>query len=100
MERCVGKAFHMSHSAITRTIVRTIGAYIPAVFLGLYLQSSTDVVAARTILLLLPIVTLSIARSRTIAVSDFATPRLVAVPQTNTEIAEPIPALSFISRAS
>jgi hypothetical protein len=90
----------MSQTAITRRILLTIGAYIPAVFLGLYLQSSTDAFGARAILLLLPIVTLSIARSRTIAVSDFATPHLVAVPQTGSEIAEPIPALSFIGRAS
>lgn len=90
----------MSQTAITRKILLTIGAYIPAVFLSLYLQSSTDVVAARAILLLLPIVTLSIARSRTISVPDFATPHLVAMPQSSNEFIESIPELSFISRAS
>ena len=90
----------MSKPAITRPIVRTIGAYIPAVLLGLYLKSSADVVVAQGILFLLPIATLSIARSRTASISDITIPHLAVVTHSSNEATEQIPAFSFISRAS
>lgn len=92
--------FDMSKTAITRHIIRTMGSYTPAVFLGLYLQSSADVIAARGVLFLLPIITLSIARSRATSISDITIPHLAVVAQSSTESAEPTPAFSFISRAS
>jgi hypothetical protein len=95
MERCVGKAFHMSHSAITRSSLPTIGAYIPAVFLGAYLQSSSQIPFVQAILFSLPIITLGIARSRT-----NTAPHLVSVPQPDIDMAEHTPVFSFISRAS
>lgn len=85
----------MSHSAITRSSLPTIGAYIPAVFLGAYLQSSSQIPFVQAVLFSLPIITLGIARSRT-----NSAPHLVSVPQLDTDLVEDIPVFSFISRAS
>ncbi len=91
----MGKALHMSNSAITRSALPTIGAYVPAVLLGAYLQSSSQTPFVQVVLFFLPIITLGIARSR----ADTA-PHLVAVPQQETDMVEHIPVFSFISRAS
>ena len=85
----------MNHTAITRSIPLTVGAYIPAVFLGAYLQSSSDIPLVRAILFGLPIITFIIARTRT-----NKAPHLASVPQHNSEIVEQVPLFSFMSRAS
>ena len=85
----------MSHSAITRSALPPFRAYIPAVLLGAYLQSSSQILLVQVVLFCLPIITLGIARSRT-----ETAPHLVAVPQQDTEMVEHIPVFSFISRAS
>jgi hypothetical protein len=99
MERCLRNDFVMSTTAITRSSLPTIGAYIPAVFLGAYLQSSSQIPFVQAILFSLPIITLGIARSRTLP-APTATPHLVSVPQPDIDTAEHTPAFSFISRAS
>lgn len=89
----------MSTAAITRPTLPIIGAYIPAVFLGAYLQSSSDFAAAKSVLFLLPVVTLAIARARTSSTSATAT-HLAAVPEMHHDNTELVPVLSLISRAS
>ena len=99
MERCLRNDFVMSISAITRPTLLALSAYLPALFLGVYLQSSSDFAAPKTVLFLLPLATLAIARARTLS-APTAAPHLVSVPQPDIDMAEHTPVFSFISRAS
>jgi hypothetical protein len=50
--------------------LQTIGAYGCALFLGVYLASSYSGFATKAMFILIPVITLKIARSRTQATSD------------------------------
>ena len=61
----------MNSKSFNARFLQTIGAYGCAVFIGFYLSSSYSGFATKALFILIPVVTLKIARARTRNVSDF-----------------------------
>jgi len=61
----------MNSKSFNTRFLQTIGAYGCAVFIGFYLSSSYSGIAIKALFILIPVVTLKIARARTRNASDF-----------------------------
>lgn len=61
----------MNSKSFNARFLQTIGAYGCAVFIGFYLSSSYSGFATKALFILIPVVTLKIARARTRNASDF-----------------------------
>jgi len=61
----------MNSKSFNARFLQTIGAYGCAVFIGVYLSSSYSGFATKAVFILIPVVTLKIARARTRNASDF-----------------------------
>lgn len=61
----------MNSNSFNARFLQTIGAYGCAVFIGFYLSSSYSGFATKALFILIPVVTLKIARARTRNASDF-----------------------------
>ena len=59
----------MNNKPFITRFLQTIGAYGCALFIGVYLASSYSGIATKAIFILIPVITLTIARSRTQATS-------------------------------
>lgn len=55
----------MNNKRLNTQILQTIGAYGCALFIGVYLASSYSGIATKAVFILIPVITLKIARSRT-----------------------------------
>jgi hypothetical protein len=61
----------VNNKSLNTRFLQTIGAYGCAVFIGVYLSSSYSGIATKALFILIPVVTLKIARARTRNASDF-----------------------------
>jgi hypothetical protein len=66
-----GEYLRVSNKSRNTRFLQTFGAYSCAVFLGVYLSSSYSGIATKALFILIPVVTLKIARARTRNASDF-----------------------------
>ena len=60
----------MNSKSFNARFLQTLGAYGVAIFIGTYLASSYSGIATKSVFILIPIITLKIARSRTRKTSD------------------------------
>jgi hypothetical protein len=63
----------MSIYGVTSQSVQTTGAYLGSLFPGVYLASAYSGIATKAMFILIPIITLKIARTRTRTTSDIIT---------------------------
>ena len=63
----------MSIYGVTPQSVQTTGAYLGSLFPGVYLASAYSGIATKAMFILIPIITLKIARTRTRTTSDIIT---------------------------
>ena len=63
----------MSIYGVTPQSVQTTGAYLGSLFPGVYLASSYSGIATKAVFIVIPIITLKIARTRTRTTSDIIT---------------------------
>ena len=60
----------MNSNSFNVRFLQTIGAYGCAVFIGVYLASSYSGIATKAVFILIPVIALKIARTRTLKTSD------------------------------
>ena len=65
----LGEYLVVNSKSFNIRLLQTIGAYGCALFLGVYLASSYSGIATKAVFILIPVITLTIARSRTQATS-------------------------------
>ena len=65
----MGEYLLVNSNSFNLRFLQTIGAYGCALFIGVYLASSYSGIATKAIFILIPVITLTIARSRTQATS-------------------------------
>ena len=78
----------MSIFAITPQSVQTTGAYLGSLFPGVYLASAYSGIATKAIFIVIPVLALKIARSRTQATSDIIKFPAEAASASSHELAE------------
>jgi len=60
----------VNNKSLNTRFLQTIGAYGCAVFIGIYLSSAYSGIATKAVFILIPMITLKIARARTRKASD------------------------------
>jgi hypothetical protein len=78
----------MSIYGITPQSIQTTGAYLGSLFPGVYLASAYSGIATKAMFILIPVITLKIARSRTQATSEIIKFPAEVASQSTHELAE------------